>query len=64
MEKKKLVDLKKVKRKSVFDMNCNTSGISKIVLKLNIKSNKNFYNKDKQSFLSNSNINLNNDEKI
>ena len=45
-------------------MNCNTSGITKNILKLNIKSNRNFYNNDKQIFLSNSNINLNNDEKM
>ena len=39
-------------------MNCNTSGISKKVLNMNIKSNSIFNNKDRQSFHSNSNINL------
>ena len=59
IEKNKLVDLKKDRRrKSVFDMNCNTSGISKKVLNMNIKSNSIFNNKDRQSFHSNSNINL------
>ena len=64
MEKKKLINLKKVKRKSVFDQNCNTSGIAQKVLNLNIKSNRIFYNKDKQSYFSSSNVNLNVDEKM
>ena len=64
MEKKKLVNLKKVRRRSVFDMNCNTSGIAKKGLNLNIKSNRIFYNKEQQSHFSSSNINLNVDEKM
>ena len=65
-EKKKLVTLKKVRRRSVFDMNCNcnTSGITKKILNINIKSNRIFNNKEKQLFYSSSNINLNKDEKM
>ena len=58
-EKKKLVNLKKARRKSVFDMNCNNSATSKKILDINIKSNSIDNNKDKQqSFHSDSNINL------
>ena len=64
MEKKKMVDLKKLRRRSVFDKNNNYSGTTKNLLNLNIKSNRIFYNKDKKSFHSSSNVILNIDEKI
>ena len=58
--KKKIINLKKTKRRSVFDMNSNSSITSKKVLKINIKS-KNIFNKDRPcaNSHSNSNVNLN-----
>ena len=64
LKKKKLVDLKKLRRRSVFDMNCNYSGTTKNLLNLNIKTNRIFCNREKKSFHSSSNLNLNIDEKL
>ena len=57
--KNKLINMKKTKRRSVFEMNSNIIGTSKKVLNINVKSNSIFNNKGRQSFSSNSYLNSN-----